>query len=48
MFEYYYLHSPPYLLFSTLETLSRMNLDGSDYSVLVDNAESVVVDYHLR
>ena len=43
--------SDPYLLFSTWFTLSRMNLDGSNYSVLVDSATNVgiqAVDYHLR
>ena len=47
-----YLHSPqPYLLFSTWFTVSHMNLDGSDYSVLIDSSSSVgpqAVDFHFR
>ena len=48
----YIIHSStPYLLFSTWSTVSRMNLDGSGYTVLVDSASNVgthAVDYHLR
>ena len=43
--------SDPYLLLSTWFTLSRVNLDGSNYSVLVDSATNVgiqAVDYHQR
>ena len=38
-------------MFSTWFTVSRMDLDGSDYSVLVDsttNSGLQAVDYHLR
>ena len=41
----------PYLLFSTWFTVSRMDLNGSNYEVLVDSATNVgpqAVDYHLR
>ena len=40
----------PYLLFSTWFTVSRMNLDGSNYSVLVDpgSVGPQAVDYHWR
>jgi hypothetical protein len=41
----------PYLVFSTWFTVSRMNLDGSDYSVLVDSSDNSgprSVDYHWR
>ena len=46
-----FIHSSePYLLFSTWFTVSRMKLDGSDYTVLVDSLGNVgkqAVDYHL-
>ena len=40
----------PYLLFSTWFTVSAMNVDGSDYSVLVDSGSvgQQAVDYHWR
>ena len=40
----------PYLLFSTWFTVSCMNLDGSNYSVLVDpgSVGPQAVDYHWR
>ena len=40
----------PYLLFSTWYTVSRMNLDGSNYSELVDpgSVGPQAVDYHWR
>ena len=47
----HFLSSSPYLLFSTWFTVSRMNLDGSGYTVLVDSASNVgpqAVGYHLR
>ena len=41
----------PYLLFCTWFTVSRMDLDGSDYSIVVDSSSNVgpiAVDYHWR
>ena len=40
----------PYLLFSTWFTVSAMNVNGSDYSVLVDSGSvgPRAVDYHWR
>ena len=41
----------PYLIFSSWFTVSRMDLDGSNYEVLVDSAANVgphAVDYHWR
>ena len=45
----------PYLLFSTWFTVSRVNVDGSNYSVVVDDTTFIAhisgidgVDYHWR
>ena len=48
----YFIYRMPfdYLLFSTWFTVSAMNVDGSDYSVLVDSGSvgPQAVDYHWR
>ena len=49
--NYIYTSPQPYLVFSTWFTVSHMNLDGSDYSVLVDSSDNSgprSVDYHWR
>ena len=46
-----FYRSEPYLIISSPLTVFRINLDGSNYKVLVDNNSCThcnVVDYHLR
>ena len=39
----------PYLLFSTWFTVSRMNMDGSGYTTLVNTGVGPqAVDYHME